>query len=150
GLAFAATLVYIALFPLLKNHYPLHAYIQFGGDLLLITALVNYTGGIASPFSLLYLIIIAVASTLLRRRAGIIVASAAYLLYGVLLVGLYYRAPIPEPELLWRLNYNLAVHFVGFYAVALLTSYLSQHVTRAERELEEKSEDLADLQVVHR
>src|SRR5262249_2597769 len=71
-------------------------------------------------------------------------------LYGGLLVGLYYRTPTPEPDLLWRLNYNLAVHFVGFYAVALLTSYLSQHVTRAERELEEKSEDLADLQVVHR
>jgi two-component system sensor histidine kinase PilS (NtrC family) len=157
ALTFAATLLYIALFRLLKNRFPLQAYIQFGGDLALITGLVYYAGGIASPFSMLYLIIIAVASTLLRRRAGIIVASAAYLLYASLLVGLYTRAIAPhgtvissEPDLLWRLNYNLAVHFVGFYAVALLTSYLSQHVTRAERELEEKSEDLADLQVVHR
>ncbi|HEV7516162.1 MAG TPA: ATP-binding protein [Thermoanaerobaculia bacterium] len=157
GLTFTATLLYIALFRLLRDRYPLQAYIQFGGDLGLITGLVYYAGGIASPFSMLYLIIIAVASTLLRRRAGIIVASAAYLLYASLLVLLYYRivpahgpAPGSEPDLLWRLNYNLAVHFVGFYAVALLTSYLSQHVTRAERELEEKSEDLADLQVVHR
>jgi len=155
GLTFAATLLYIALFRLLRDRYPLQAYIQFGGDLLLITALVYYAGGIASPFSMLYLIIIAVASTLLRRRAGVIVASFAYLLYAGLLIFLYYRflhtfATSPEPDLLWRLNYNLAVHFVGFYAVALLTSYLSQHVTRAERELEEKSEDLADLQVVHR
>jgi two-component system sensor histidine kinase PilS (NtrC family) len=157
GLTFTATLLYIALFRLLRERYPLQAYIQFGGDLVLITALVYYAGGIASPFSMLYLIIIAVASTLLRRRAGIIVASAAYLLYASLLVSLYYHfipvhglAPAAEPDLLWRLNYNLAVHFVGFYAVALLTSYLSQHVTRAERELEEKSEDLADLQVVHR
>jgi two-component system sensor histidine kinase PilS (NtrC family) len=157
GLTFAATLVYIALFKLLRDRYPLQAYIQFVGDLLLITGLVYYAGGIASPFSMLYLIIIAVASTLLRRRAGILVASAAYILYASLLISLYTGALHPrgliqvvEPELLWRLNYNLAVHFVGFYAVALLTSYLSQHVTRAERELEEKSEDLADLQVVHR
>ena len=156
ALTFAATLVYIALVRLLRDRYSLQAYIQFGGDLALITGLVYYAGGIASPFSMLYLIIIAVASTLLRRRAGIIVASAAYLLYASLLIGLYYGfihphgSPAPEPDLLWRLNYNLAVHFVGFYAVALLTSYLSQHVTRAERELEEKSEDLADLQVVHR
>jgi two-component system, NtrC family, sensor histidine kinase PilS len=157
GLTFAATLVYIALLQLLHKYYHLQAYIQFGGDLLLITALVYYAGGISSPFSLLYLIVIAVASTLLRRQAGISVASAAYLLYAGLLIGLYNRwipsqgsSLTTQPELLWRLNYNLTVHFVGFYAVALLTSYLSQHVTRAERELEEKSEDLADLQVVHR
>ncbi len=157
GLTFAATLVYIALFRLLRNRYPLQAYIQFVGDLLLITGLVYYAGGIASPFSMLYLIIIAVASTLLRRRAGVFVASIAYLFYASLLVSLYSGVLHPrglsqaaDPDLLWRLYYNLVVHFVGFYAVAFLTSYLSQHVTRAERELEEKSEDLADLQVVHR
>ena len=157
ALTFAATLVYIALFRLLHERYALQAYIQFVGDLVLITGLVYYAGGIASPFSMLYLIIIAVASTLLRRRAGILVASIAYVFYATLLIGIYSgffhpRGPsqAADPELLWRLNYNLGVHFVGFYAVALLTSYLSQHVTRAERELEEKSEDLADLQVVHR
>src|SRR5436309_3059251 len=114
GLTFTATLLYIALFRLLRDRFPLQAYIQFGGDLVLITALVYYAGGIASPFSMLCLIIIAVASTLLRRRAGIIVASAAYLLYASLLIGLYYGfvrphgSPAPEPDLLWRLNYNLA------------------------------------------
>jgi two-component system sensor histidine kinase PilS (NtrC family) len=157
GLAFGATLLYITLFRLLRGRYVLQAYTQFVGDLALITGCVYFAGGIASPFSMLYLIIIAVASTLLRRRAGILVASIAYVLYSTLLISLYLGAIRPrglvqvaEPDLLWRLNYNLVVHFVGFYAVALLTSYLSQHVTRAERELEEKSEDLADLQVVHR
>src|SRR6202035_795270 len=75
---FVATLFYIALLRLLKGHYPLQPYIQFGGDLLLITAMVQHVGGIGSPFSMLYLIVIAVASTLLRRRAGVLVASAAY------------------------------------------------------------------------
>src|SRR6202023_330347 len=46
--------------------------------------------------------------------------------------------------------YNLAVHFLGFYAMALLTSFLAHNATRAARELEVKSEHLADLQVVHR
>src|SRR5260370_1348819 len=50
----------------------------------------------------------------------------------------------------WRVTYNLAVHFLGFYAMALLTSFLARNATRAERELEVKSEHLADLQVVHR
>jgi two-component system sensor histidine kinase PilS (NtrC family) len=156
GATFIATLIYIVLLRVLRRHIEIQAYIQFFGDLLLITALVHRVGGIASPFSMLYLIVIAVASTLLRRRAGVIVASAAYLLYACLLLGLYFgwlppaSVPVPESVSIWRLNYNLAVHFFGFYGVALLTSYLAHNVTRAERELVEKSEDLADLQVVHR
>jgi len=156
GLTFLATLAYIALLQTFPGHYALQAYAQFAGDLLLITLLVYSVGGIASPFSLLYLIVIAVASTLLRRRAGVLVASAAYLLYAPLVLGLYFgwlpaapHAPAETVSAL-RLAYNLAVHFVGFYAVALLTSYLAHNVARAEQALEEKSEDLADLQVAYR
>lgn len=157
GLTFAATLIYIVLLRILRRRPTVQAYIQFFGDLLLITALVYYLGGVESPFSLLYLIVIAVASTLLRRRAGITVASAANALYAGLVVGLYFhRLPlppgIPEPEAVgvFRMAYSLAVHCFGFYAVALLTSYLAHNVARAERELEEKKEHLADLEVVHR
>ena len=86
---------------------------------------------------------------------GLIVASAAFLLYGGMIVALFYgwlHPAIPSQEVVsgWRLGYNLAVHGFGFYSVALLTYYLAHNVTRAERELEEKSEHLADLQVVHR
>lgn len=155
GLTFLATLVYIALLRLLRRRPTIQAYIQFFGDLLLITALVYHLGGIASPFSMLYLIVIAVASALLRRRAGLIVASAAYVLYALLSLGLFYGRVPPsnpgQPQVdTWRLTYNLAVHCFGFYMVALMTSYLSHSVTRVERELEEKTEHLADLQVVHR
>ncbi len=229
---FAATLVYIALTRLLRRQPAAQAYIQFSGDLLLITVMVYYLGGVASPFSLLYLIVIAVASTLLRRRAGVTVASLAFLLYAGLTLSLSFgwlpappdlavapsevvvpypapppvsaatlaapttptttatpaataapttpiiplaqapRRPAPQPpagapagvagsaagpleapvEGLtgWRVTYNLAIHFFGFYAMALLTSLLAHNATRAERELEVKSEHLADLQVVHR
>jgi two-component system sensor histidine kinase PilS (NtrC family) len=217
---FGATVIYIALTRLLRRHLTLQAYIQFSGDLLLITVMVYYLGGVASPFSLLYLIVIAVASTLLRRRAGVTVASAAFLLYAALTLSLArgwlpappdLPGPAAEAETLpplpplppaatpglgvdrpaapavppagiapgrdggvagrqpagltaaaaaaepaveaisgWRISYNLAIHFVGFYAMALLTSFLAHNATRAERELEVKSEHLADLQVVHR
>jgi len=155
GATLVATLVYIALLGLLRRYPTVQAYIQFFGDLVLITFLVYFLGGAASPFSLLYLIVIAVASTLLRRRAGVSVASVAFLLYGGMILALYYGrlhpgSPGQEVVTGWRLGYNLAVHGFGFYAVALLTYYLAHNVTRAERELEEKSEHLADLQVVHR
>ncbi|HEX7183143.1 MAG TPA: ATP-binding protein [Thermoanaerobaculia bacterium] len=155
GLTFLATLLYIALLRVLRKRPTVLAYIQFFGDLLLITALVYYLGGIESPFSMLYLIVIAVASTLLRRRAGVMVASVANILYATLVLLLYFGVLPPEggsPDnaSVWRVTYSLAMHCFGFYAVALLTSYLAHNVTRAERELEAKSEDLADLQVRHR
>jgi two-component system sensor histidine kinase PilS (NtrC family) len=155
GATFAATLLYIALMSILRRNPPAQAYIQFFGDLVLITGLVYFLGGTTSPFSLLYLIVIAVASTLLRRRAGVIVASVAFVLYGGMITGLFFgwlRPATPGQEVIegWRLFYNLAVHGFGFYVVALLTYYLAHNVTRAELALEEKSEHLADLQVVHR
>jgi two-component system sensor histidine kinase PilS (NtrC family) len=157
GLTCAATLIYIALLRILRRKPTAQAYIQFFGDLLLITLMVYYLGGIESPFSMLYLIVIAVASTLLRRRAGISVASVANVCYAGLVLGLYFHklpippgVPAPEAVPVFRLAYSLAVHCFGFYAVALLTSYLAHNVARAERELEEKREHLADLEVVHR
>src|SRR5690349_15187175 len=90
GTTFVATLVYIALLKLLRRLITVQAYIQFFGDLVLITGLVYYLGGAASPFSLLYLIVIAVASTLLRRRAGVTVASVAFLLYGGMITALFF------------------------------------------------------------
>lgn len=155
GATFVATLFYIAMLRVLRRSPKAQAYIQFVGDLALITVLVYFLGGATSPFSLLYLIVIAVASTLLRRRAGVIVASGAFIFYGSMIVALYYgwlRPALPTQEVVTgqRLTYNLLVHGFGFYGVALLTYYLAHNVTRAERELEEKSEHLADLQVVHR
>jgi two-component system sensor histidine kinase PilS (NtrC family) len=155
GLTFCATLIYIALLRILRRKPTAQAYIQFFGDLLLITLMVYYLGGIESPFSMLYLIVIAVASTLLRRRAGITVASSANACYAILVLGLYFHQiptppGAPETVPVFRLAYSLAVHCFGFYAVALLTSYLAHNVARAERELEEKREHLADLEVVHR
>jgi two-component system sensor histidine kinase PilS (NtrC family) len=155
GATFGATLFYIALLRLLRRYATAQAYVQFFGDLILITGLVYFLGGATSPFSLLYLIVIAVASTLLRRRAGVIVASAAFLLYGGMIIALFFhwlQPAMANQEVIsgWRLGYNLAVHGFGFYVVALLTYYLAHNVTRVERALEEKSEHLADLQVVHR
>jgi two-component system sensor histidine kinase PilS (NtrC family) len=157
SLTFGATLVYVALMRVLRRWPTIQAYIQFFGDLLLITFMMYYLGGIESPFSMLYLIVIAVASTLLQRQAGISVASGANVCYAALVAGLYYHkipappgAPAPETVDVSRVAYSLAVHCFGFYAMALLTSYLAHNVARAERELEEKREHLADLEVVYR
>jgi|CXWL01.1.fsa_nt_gi two-component system sensor histidine kinase PilS (NtrC family) len=155
GATYLVSLGYIAMLRLPAGYEKAQAYVQFIGDLLLITGLVYTFGGIASPFSMLYLIVIAVASAMLRRGAGTTVATTAYALYAFTLVGLYLhwfpgaQVEATEANSIWRLTYNLAVHLFGFYAVALLTSYLAQNVSQAEHALKQRSDSLADLEVVH-
>lgn len=155
---FVATLVYIALLRLLRRRAEVHAYLQFVGDLWLVTGLIYWQGGIPNPLSLLYLLVITVASTLLRRRAGVQIAALAFLFYALLgwkphLLGWIYpfltgiEIATPSSAVLYP---SLLIHGIGFLAMAMLTSHLARRASRAERELEEKSEDLADLQVVHR
>ncbi len=177
GLTYGASLVYIVLLKLLKGRWRAQALIQFVGDLLLITGMVYYFGGVASPFSILYFIVIIVASALFQRATGFAVASLASFLYAATVVALYFGWIPPSVETLhrglpsvaydvsaateglvgraaglpaWRLFYNLITHIFGFFTVAYLTTRLAQNISRAERELREKQLDLADLQVIHR
>src|SRR5579863_279608 len=115
GPTYLATLLYIALLRLFPKHPSWHAYLQFLGDLALITALVHFLGGAASPFSLLYLIVIAVASALLSRQAGLTVASLSFLLHCSVAFGLIPPVDSSEAIVGIRLGINLGVHFFGFF-----------------------------------
>ncbi|MFQ5527804.1 MAG: nitrogen regulation protein NR(II) [Thermoanaerobaculia bacterium] len=156
GVTYAASLVYLILLAARTPSAKHQAYIQFVGDLLLITGLVFYFGGTTSSFSILYLIVITEASVFLRRRAGVHVASLAWLLYAgiVLATTQGWAVPpgaAPEADIsLLRLGYYLAIHLVGFYAVAFMTSRLAQNVARAEEALAQKGERLAELRVAYR
>lgn len=153
---YGASIVHIALLAALEARPLWHAYIQFAGDLLLVTGLVYFFGGITSPFSMLYLVVIMVSAVILKRRAALTIAGLAYILYATLLTALARNwlpalSQLPtDLELSFRISYNLAVHLFGFYAVALLTSYLGESASRAEEELAEKTGSLADLEVFHR
>jgi two-component system sensor histidine kinase PilS (NtrC family) len=153
GAVYVASLAYLVMHVRNRPTVTLQAYIQFAGDLLFITGLLYYSGGLTSSISILYLIVITLASVFSRRRAGVIVASAAWTLYAVVVVALFFgwvESPGgPQTGSITRLAYYLGVHFLGFYAVALLTSYLAQNVARAEQALEQKREHLADLEVAH-
>lgn len=158
-LAFATAVVsglYLALSWVIPRRVALQAFIQFMGDLLLISGLVYYFGGVASPFSILYLVVIIVASALLQRRAGFIVASIAWVFYAATALGLHLHW-IPAPPA-WpasdatnsEVAYYLVLHLFAFLAVAWLTSRLSESVRRTQAELEQTSEHLARLEVAYR
>jgi len=156
GLAYALTLVYIVVGQLIASR-EIHLMVQFAGDLLVETLLIYFTGGLDSPFSFLYLVSIITASMLLYRRGGLLTASGAVILYGALADVLYYEV-IPVPLKAWfvptswtssRLYFNMATNFVGFYATALLASYVSEKLQKTSEELTANRQNLAELRALN-
>ncbi|MBV9495119.1 MAG: hypothetical protein JOZ54_12795 [Acidobacteria bacterium] len=153
---YALTLVYIAFGQLVPSRRA-NLLIQVGGDLLVETLLVYFTGGLDSPFSFLYLVSIITASMLLYRRGGLLAASGAVILYGALADLMYYEIlPLPEQSLVsavpWtssRLYFNMATNFAGFYAAALLTSYISEKLQKTFEELDVNRQNLAELRAIN-
>ncbi|HYI10984.1 MAG TPA: ATP-binding protein [Thermoanaerobaculia bacterium] len=156
GVTYALTLLYIGL-AFVVHSRSINLMIQMAGDLLVETLLVYFTGALDSPFTFLYLVSIITASMLLYRRGGLLVASGAVILYGTLVDLLYYSIlPMPEQSMLlpvaWtssRLYFNMAANFAGFYATALLTSYLSEQLQRTSRELDANRQNLAELRALN-
>jgi two-component system sensor histidine kinase PilS (NtrC family) len=154
GVTYALTLIYIALGFTVASR-GINVMIQIAGDLLVETLLVYFTGGLDSPFSFLYLVSIITASMLLYRRGGLLAASGAVILYGVLVDLLFYGVlPLPSQSVPidWsasRLYFNMAANFSGFYATALLTSYLSEQLQRTALELDANRQNLAELRALN-
>ena len=156
---YGLTLGYIAMARFVRSRKILLSS-QIAGDLLVETLLVYFTGGLDSPFSFLYLVSIITASMMLYRRGGLFAASGAVMLYGGLADLMYYGV-IPLPEQSWfvvtpvwtflpaRLYLNMATNFAGFYATALLTSYLSEKLQKTFEELDANRQNLAALQALN-
>ncbi len=156
GLVYLASLAYLALLRFLPRRPRLQAAIQIAGDLAFTTGLVYYFGGVSSPSSVLYFLVIILASTLLGAPGGFLAATAAWGLYALTVWGMttgWLVSPGGLGELSvarWRLAYNIVAHGIGFYAVAYLTARLAQLVAAATRRLEAESAAHARLRVVHR
>ena len=150
------TLFYAFLFYRVPD-FKVLAYLQHSGDVLIITLLVYFTGGVKSSFSFLYTLAIISASILLYRRGSLYIASVSSISYGSLLVLLHYKV-LPyydlEPYEIASITYKLLyyyvfIHLFALYFTAVLSSYLSERLRRTRTALEEMDEDLSDLRLLH-
>ncbi len=167
GAGYGLTILYALVQPLWSGH-PASAYVQVTGDIVLVTGFVYVTGGLASPFSILYFLTVISAGIMLGRAGAIASASCAWLTYCSLVLLIVYGL-VPEPlaeagsagragleawvggeSLDRRVVYSLFSHFIGFFAVAHLSSYLSAKLKSAGEELEENREALAKAQALNR
>ena len=134
------------LFPRARWQAPL----QMVLDLAIITGVVYSTGAQDSYFISLYLLAILMGSILFSRRGAFLVAGASFALLGCIVEMMYYGIvprtsnPMPAPR---ALESWLASNLFAFSAVAYLGTLLAQTIRSKGVELEEKREELKDLQV---
>ena len=130
-------------------------WIQVGIDFFLETALVAGTGGIESPFVVLYIMTVAVASLVPRRRVGLLSACFCIILFGLLtniqLHGLIEGWGWIPPS---RLSMPETFQTFGVYALALLVvgilgGTLSEQLHQVDQSLREKEQGLTRLQAFH-
>jgi two-component system, NtrC family, sensor histidine kinase PilS len=110
--------------------------LQFTFDLVLITWLIFASGGIDSPFTPFYVLIIVYATLLKQRRGGILGLVLCITSY-VSIAHLGYFGAIPGKEMVsyTQLMYRVLLNVLAFISVTLLGMYLSERLHSARREL---------------
>ena len=131
------------------------AYLQLSGDLVLVTALVYFSGASDSVFTFLYLVVIASAAFFLLRPGAILIASLAAILYGGIVEMTAYEI-IPPPPLFYRpdwtspsLLFSLCFTVAGFYGVAVLASLIAEKLHLARREISDRRLEFDKIRALH-
>jgi len=153
GLAYLFSIVYAALERQVRDQVRF-AIVQIAGDLVLLSGIVLITGGAASPFIILYFLIIIGASILFYRAGSMITAAASAVLYGIAVAApLIPRVAVfidPEGTTLAMgraaVGYRHLLAVFSFFLVAFLASYLAESLRRVGEELSQTSASLADLE----
>src|ERR1700690_2776167 len=123
--------------------------LQMISDIVIITGVVYATGAQDSDFISLYLLAILMGSILFSGRGAFLVAGGSFVLLACVVELAYYgliprtASSMPAPR---SLESWLAVNLFAFLAVAYLASLLTRTIRAKGTELEEKNEELKDLQ----
>ena len=120
------------------------AYAQILIDTLIVTVIVFVTGNYSSIFSFLYLVIIIYSSIMVPIRGTLVIAAICSIQFGIMTDLEYYGVILPfgtEALLLasaysWnQVTYKILITMSACFAVAFLSSFLSEQVRRTRNEL---------------
>src|SRR5215471_2740407 len=133
----------------LNQSYVWQSYSQIALDLVLITWMVNRTGGIDSYFSSLYFLVIVMSSILLERQGAFLAGTASSVLQFAHMDLAYFKyVPIRNaawPELS-TLQTIISFHIFGFCSVAFLSNFLAESWRRTGAALQQSTGQIAFLQ----
>ena len=159
GLTYALTITYSLTLRFVEQHRWL-VDLQLGGDALIVSAFIYFTGGITSYFTSLYVLPVIAAGAIQFRRGGLMAATLSTVLYVGLVIAQYLAASgyrtdpwlaaatltLPPSSVA---RYTVALNVFGFFAVALLSGSLADSLRSAGARLEEASTEIADLQALN-
>ncbi len=140
---FGLSIVYSALFNRIRRKL-IFAYIQIASDTVVITFIIFVTGGFSSVFSFLYLVVIVYASMILFTKGSMLMAALCSIQYGILIDLEYYGILAPfmadgsfaASGYDWRhVLYKIVITMAACFAVAYLSSLLSEQDRKTKREL---------------
>ncbi|MEN8152686.1 MAG: ATP-binding protein [Acidobacteriota bacterium] len=126
-------------------------YFQVITDIIFITVLVYFSGGISSPFYFLYFLPIVVSSIFLSRRDTIYTAIGSYIVYGILSDLMYLKILKFYPGFFdhdistEKFVYNLIMSFISFTIFAFISTYYFENIKKKGIELKNIQENLKDL-----
>lgn len=156
-ITYIITIVYALLIKRFRHPRTLaqFAQVQIGVDLLIETVLVSVSGGIQSPFAVLYVVTVTLASLIPRKRVGLTTASVSVLLFG-LVTNLQLSGQLSFLEWIEPSRLSIAetfqtftVHGLAFIVVGFLSGALADQLRHADQSLHEKEEGLNRLQAFH-
>lgn len=123
------------------------ANIQISLDLMILTALIHFSGGIENPFIFYFIFHMIIGSILLSRRASFLQATFAVFLF-VGMVGLEYWGVIPHYPLLGFIPatlYNSWFYVAGVSSVFVTTLYISVYMASSiSNKLREREKSLEE------
>ncbi len=124
---------------------PFAAYIQISIDTVIVSLIIFMTGNFSSVFSFLYLLVIIYASMLIFRKGSMIIAALCSLEYGIMVFLEFYRIlkpfnmdgdTAPGIDSPWSyVLYKIIMIMVACFAVAFLSSLLSEQERRTQKKL---------------
>jgi two-component system sensor histidine kinase PilS (NtrC family) len=140
---FLLSIIYALILPRVKRGL-IFAYLQIAIDTFVVTLIIFVTGSFASIFSFLYLVVIIYSSMLLFRKGIMIMAALCSIQYGIMVDLEYYGFvnPLFLEGGLTAQNYpgshvvfKILIIMVACFAVAFLSSLLSEQVRKTKNEL---------------
>ena len=143
GVIFLLSLAYAVALNRIKN---LRAFagLQTAIDTLIVTVILQVTGGFSSIFSFLYLVVIVYSSLLVARRGTVLIAALCSVQFGLMVDLEYYGLlnlldgqgnPLAAVYGWDQVIYKIVSIMVACIVVAFLSSFLSEQTLSTRREL---------------